>query len=79
MLGSISRLLDPLEDAALAALQMGKSLDVLNAVKSWGIVVDKLRPDTVPGYAQSFTYVDNRPGPTRDPTFLFGPKESSDS
>ena len=36
VVGSISRLLDPLEDAALDALKAGKSLDVLNAVKSWG-------------------------------------------
>ena len=75
VLGSISRLLEPLEQGASDALADGKSLDVLNSVKAWGIVVDKLRPETKPGYLQSFTYVDQTE--RRDPMMLFGPKQPS--
>lgn len=73
VLGSIARLLGPLEERVREELESGKALELLNATKAWGIVVDKLRPDTTPAYAANFAYVDNRTV-RRDPMMLFGPK-----
>ena len=72
VLGSISRLLSPLETRVLTEQANGSSLELLNATKAWGIMVDKLRPDTTPGYVHNVTHIGSVE--VRDPMMLFGPR-----
>lgn len=73
VIGQVDRLTVPLAERIVKEVASGKSLDVLNITKSWGIVVDKLWPVTAPGYAVNLTYHDNRKV-QRDPMHTFAPR-----
>ena len=74
----VDRLIGPLAERIAEEIQDGaKALDLHNDVRSFTFLANLIRPANASGAGGTnvYSYVDNRSVTTRDPMWLFGPKE----